>query len=90
VPCFSQKFNVTVEHIEEYNIMYVRPVTFKDEMAQLLDDMYQYYEEQGKLKCKNSFKVQFEIPFLINSRRFKFLLVISEFGTENTKESNLF
>jgi hypothetical protein len=45
--------------------MYVRPVTFKDEMAQLLDDMYQYYQEQGKFKCKHSFKVQFDIPFLI-------------------------
>lgn len=46
----TNRFDVSVSHVESINVIYVQNVKFADNLAQLLDDLYEFYENnQGKL-----------------------------------------
>jgi hypothetical protein len=50
IPSFSSQVQVDVVHVEKPNVVYVRPTICEDLTNQLLDDMYEFYENGGKRK----------------------------------------
>lgn len=49
-PFLSNKFDVTVSHVESINILYVQDCREADNLADYLDELYEFYgkENEGK------------------------------------------
>lgn len=46
-PIMRRTFNIKIAYIETPNIIFVHPLAALDSLYQLLDEMYEYYENKG-------------------------------------------
>jgi hypothetical protein len=48
IPCLKQNIEVSVEHVEDFNILFVRPLNYKTQFGDYVKEMDQFYENQGR------------------------------------------
>lgn len=56
-PILNNTFEIEVTHIERPNKVFVQCGRYRQTLAELLDDLYNYYETNGKLIIKKNYNI---------------------------------